>query len=103
MVVGTGEGECKSCGYVYVPSKGDPTYPVAPGIQFKDLPADWQCPTCGAEKDLFVSRQREVAGFAANQGYGLGTNSMTGDQKSLVIYGSLAVFFLLFLLGYTIN
>lgn len=44
--------------------------------------------------------ETEVAGFAVNQGYGLGTNSMTSGQKSLLIYGSLGVFFVLFLLGY---
>lgn len=40
-----------------------------------------------------------VAGFAENQQYGLGTNSMTGEQKSLLIYGALALFFILFLGG----
>jgi hypothetical protein len=40
-----------------------------------------------------------VAGFAENQQYGLGTNSMTESQKSLLIYGALALFFLLFLAG----
>lgn len=72
-----------------------------PGTQ--DLPADWQCPVCGAERTLFVSKSKEVAGFAANQGYGLGTNTMTGEQKSLLIYGSLLAFFALFLLGYTME
>jgi hypothetical protein len=44
-----------------------------------------------------------VAGFAENQKYGLGTNSMTGEQKSLLIYGALAVFFVLFILGYSLE
>ncbi len=44
-----------------------------------------------------------VAGFAENQRYGLGTNSMTEAQKSLLIYGSLAVFFVLFLSGYAMD
>lgn len=103
MVVGTGEAECQGCGYIYKPAKGDPEYPVAPGVKFQNLPDDWNCPVCGAEKSLFKSRQQEVAGFAENQGYGLGTNSMTGEQKSLLIYGSLLFFFALFLLGYTLN
>jgi hypothetical protein len=30
-----------------------------------------------------------VAGFAENQKYGLGTNSMTGQQKLLIIYGEI--------------
>ena len=35
--------------------------------------------------------------------YGLGTNSMTGAQKSGLIYGALAFFFALFIAGYFIN
>ena len=103
MVVGTGEAECTSCRYTYTPSKGDPEYPIAPGVMFQDLPGDWVCPVCGADKKLFELKQKEVAGFAENQGYGLGTNSMTGEQKSLLIFGSLAAIFFLFLLGYTMN
>jgi rubredoxin len=68
MVIGTGEATCKGCGYEYSPRRGDPEYPVSPGVQFQKLPDDWQCPTCGADKKLFESRQRQVAGFAENQG-----------------------------------
>jgi rubredoxin len=103
MVIGTGEAECKSCGYTYLPANGDPEYPIAKGTKFNDLPDDWNCPVCGSEKNMFESKQKEIAGFAENQGYGLGTNSMTGEQKSLLIFGSLAAFFALFLLGYTMN
>ena len=66
----------------------------------QDLPQGWNCPVCGAEAKTFQVLETEVAGFAVNQGYGLGTNSMTAGQKSLLIYGSLAFFFALFLLGY---
>ena len=45
--------ECQVCGYVYDPAKGDPDNGVAPGTAFEDLPADWVCPDCGAEKDMF--------------------------------------------------
>ncbi len=103
MVVGTGEAECKGCGYTYTPSAGDPEYPIARGTKWGDLPEDWNCPVCGAEKKMFVSKQKEIAGFAENQGYGLGSNTMTGEQKSLLIFGSLGAFFVLFLLGYTMN
>jgi hypothetical protein len=65
----------------------------------QDLPEDYNCPICGAEKAKFESRVKVVAGFAENQQYGLGTNSMTESQKSLLIYGALALFFLLFLAG----
>lgn len=34
MVVGTGEAECKSCGYTYNPAQGDPEYPIAKGTLF---------------------------------------------------------------------
>jgi rubredoxin len=45
--------ECTACGYVYDPAKGDPDHGIAPGTKFEDLPADWVCPECGAEKDMF--------------------------------------------------
>lgn len=44
---------CEVCGYVYVPTKGDPDSGVAPGTAFEDLPGDWVCPVCGAGKDQF--------------------------------------------------
>lgn len=102
-VLDTGIWECKSCAYEYNESKGDAEFPVAAGTPFRALPDDYECPTCGAGKTLFVSRSREVAGFAENQGYGLGTNAMTGDQKSLLIYGGLFIFFGLFIGGYLLD
>ena len=63
------------------------------------LPSDWQCPICGAEKRTFQDKAREIAGFSENQRYGLGGNSLTSGQKSLLIYGSLVAFFALFVLG----
>jgi rubredoxin len=48
--------ECTVCGYVYDPAKGDPEHGVKPGTRFKDLPKDWVCPDCGAEKDLFEKK-----------------------------------------------
>lgn len=79
----------------------------------QELPPDWRCPVCGAEQKLFVSRAKKVSGFAQNQGaspqcrrthillvsphihglvslltgYGYGANSLTSEQKSLLIYG----------------
>ena len=83
--------------YIYDPKKGDPEYPVSAGVQFKALPEDWLCPTCGAAPKTFKNLGKEVAGFEQNQGYGLGTNSMTGGEKSVLIYGALALFFLFFI------
>ncbi|HPQ71426.1 MAG TPA: rubredoxin [bacterium] len=45
--------ECMVCGYIYDPAAGDPDNGVDPGTQFADLPEDWVCPVCGAEKDQF--------------------------------------------------
>jgi rubredoxin len=48
--------ECVVCGYIYDPAKGDPERGVAPRTRFEDLPADWVCPDCGAEKDMFEKK-----------------------------------------------
>ena len=34
-------------------SKGRPDNGVNPGTAFENLPEDWVCPSCGANKDLF--------------------------------------------------
>ena len=44
---------CEICGYIYDPAKGDPTQGIPPGTPFSKLPADWKCPTCGADKTMF--------------------------------------------------
>ena len=45
--------QCTVCSYVYDPGKGDPGNGVAPGTAFEDLPDEWDCPICGADKDMF--------------------------------------------------
>ncbi len=44
---------CQVCGYIYDPEEGDPDNGVAPGTEFADIPEDWLCPACGAEKSDF--------------------------------------------------
>jgi len=44
---------CTICGYVYDPEKGDPESSIPPGTAFEDLPDDWICPICGADKSQF--------------------------------------------------
>ncbi len=44
--------ECP-CGYVYDPEEGDVENGIDPKTEFKDLPEDWVCPLCGAEKEYF--------------------------------------------------
>lgn len=45
--------ECQACGYIYDPAEGDVDNGVAAGTAFADLPADWTCPLCGVDKDMF--------------------------------------------------
>jgi rubredoxin len=44
---------CTLCTYVYDPALGDPDNDVVPGTPFEELPEDWVCPECGAEKEYF--------------------------------------------------
>ena len=45
--------KCSVCDYVYDPELGDPEGGITPGTPFEELPDDWVCPVCGAEKDQF--------------------------------------------------
>ena len=45
---------CDLCGYEYDPAEGDPDRGIPPGTPFEDLPDDWVCPLCGAEKEDFT-------------------------------------------------
>lgn len=45
--------ECTVCGYIYDPALGDPEGGIKPGTPFEDIPDDWVCPICGADKDQF--------------------------------------------------
>ena len=45
--------ECRVCGYIYDPANGDPDNGVNAGAASENLPEDWVCPSCGANKDLF--------------------------------------------------
>ncbi|KAM0947543.1 putative rubredoxin, iron-binding protein [Dioscorea sansibarensis] len=99
-VLNTGIYECRSCGYRYDEAAGDPSYPIPPGFQFGKLPEDWRCPTCGAAKSFFESKSIEIAGFAQNQQFGIGANTLTSGQKAFLIYGGLLLGFIFFLSGY---
>jgi len=46
--------ECGVCGYIYDPEAGDPDNGIPPNTSFDDLPDDWTCPVCGADKSQFV-------------------------------------------------
>ena len=44
--------ECP-CGYIYDPMEGDIEHNIPAETPFEDLPDDWVCPLCGAEKQYF--------------------------------------------------
>lgn len=48
---------CNVCGYVYDPEVGDPEHGAAPGTAFENLPEDWVCPICGADKEDFEAEE----------------------------------------------
>ncbi|GMH47254.1 hypothetical protein TL16_g00018, partial [Triparma laevis f. inornata] len=99
----TGVFKCSNCNYEYKESEGDQMMIGGlnpPGTPFASLPSNYRCPTCRASKDSFTEVVEEIAGFEVNQGYGFGTNGMTGGEKNLLIFGGLGAFFVLFLAGY---
>ena len=102
----TGIHKCSNCDWEYDPTKGDSFLiggMIKPGTPYEELPSNWRCPTCRASKDSFVEVVEEIPGFEVNQGYGFGTNGMTTGQKNALIWGSLALFFALFLGGYALS
>lgn len=44
---------CVVCGWVYDEEKGAPEEGLPPGTRWDDIPDDWCCPDCGADKDEF--------------------------------------------------
>ncbi|MFP4364033.1 MAG: rubredoxin [Spirochaetia bacterium] len=56
--------QCSVCGFVYTPEAGDPEGGVEPGTMFKDIPAAWLCPECGA--GLFSFEPLDSKSFANN-------------------------------------
>lgn len=51
---------CSVCGFVYDEAKGLPETDVAPGTRWEDLPDDFVCPLCGAEKSEFKKQENSV-------------------------------------------
>jgi rubredoxin len=45
--------ECTVCGYIYDSGVGDPEADIPAGTRFEDLPEEWVCPECGADKSVF--------------------------------------------------
>mmetsp|Transcript_10278 Transcript_10278/g.22919 ORF Transcript_10278/g.22919 Transcript_10278/m.22919 type:complete len:178 (-) Transcript_10278:133-666(-) len=103
MEIDEGKYECQACGYTYEPEKGDRFAGINMGTKFEDLPNTFSCPACRSPKTQFKTIKKIIAGFAENQKYGLGGNSLTGGQKNLLIFGALGTFFFLLLSGYLLE
>ncbi len=97
--------ECRACGYTYDPNQGDPKNKIIAGTPFTVLPPTWKCPICGAKKIAFsnIGTLGTASGFKQNLGYGFGVNTMTPEQKSLLIFGALGLGILFFLSLYSLN
>lgn len=46
--------QCQSCGEIYDEEAGDAESGLPPGTRFEDIPDDWICPSCGAEKSNYI-------------------------------------------------
>jgi len=97
----TGDAQCRVCSYTFKMEQGDGYIPR--NTPFQLLPDSWACPTCKSPKAFFDPVQVEIAGFADNQEYGFGSNTMTESQKSGLIFGGLGVAFALLMSGYALN
>lgn len=97
--------ECRSCGYLYEPAKGDSKANIPSGTLFEELPPQWRCPVCGVGRLQFipVGATNVPSGFEENLKYGLGVNNLTPNQKNLLIFGALGLGILLFLSLYGLN
>ena len=45
--------KCAVCEFIYDEETGDEEAGMEPGTKFGDLPDEWTCPSCGAEKREF--------------------------------------------------
>ena len=53
--------QCMACDYIYDEELGDEEEGFPPGTRFKDIPDDWYCPDCGAEKEMFMEMEDECS------------------------------------------
>ena len=49
---------CDTCGAVYDEALGDPKRKIPAGTAFADLPEQYACPLCGADKSSFYAKEQ---------------------------------------------
>ncbi len=75
---------CGVCGYVYDERDGDQSQGIAPGTKWEDVPEDWVCPACGADKSAFERKKagrRLRPGPPATRGGELGTAASAASSR----------------------
>jgi len=50
---------CTICGYIYEEVLGVPEEDIVPGTRWENVPEDWVCPLCGAEKFDFKEEEAD--------------------------------------------
>jgi len=71
---------CTVCGFVYDEANGISEAGIAPGTKWEDLPDDWVCPLCGAEKSEF---EKQGGNAKANEGKAIPVMDMPSDMQEL--------------------
>lgn len=51
--------KCATCHYIYDEYKGEPWMGIRQGTRFADLPKDFICPVCMADKTNFIEYTEE--------------------------------------------
>lgn len=97
--------ECRACGYIYEPTKGESKASIPPNTSFDELLPTWRCPICAVPKTQFnnIGVAGAASGFKENLGYGFGVNNLTPGQKNVLIFGGLLLAVLFFLSLYGLN
>lgn len=78
---------CSVCGYVYDEEKGIPEAGIAPGTPFSELPPEWKCPVCKADKAAFQPKGGEPKSPAS---HGLKTEKELSPMETSIICSNLA-------------
>ena len=78
MTKGTGEGECKACGYMYTPKEGDDEYPVPKGTQFQVSLPQFKTASCLSQRSRCATAAGACVLQHAKEGDG-GHSACKGD------------------------
>ena len=63
---------CELCGMIYDETVGDSSCGIPAGTVFAELPAYYECPRCGSEREAFsrmVNRRRTIQTNQTNSGF----------------------------------